>query len=119
MIFTTVMHQKGLVNKNHTDQFDLLSTSIGGEPFMKKIEQNKKKKRERILKAAQEIFQSNGFISTRMDKMAEQSGVTKQTVYHRYFESKEVLFKTPWGQTPWGQVLNYHFFRNKILYFKT
>lgn len=60
---------------------------------MKKIAQNKKQKRERILKAAQEIFQSNGFISTSMDKIAEQAGVTKQTVY-RYFESKEVLFKS-------------------------
>ena len=60
---------------------------------MKKIEQNKKVKLENIQKAAQELFQSNGFIGTSMDKIAEQAGVTKQTVY-RYFESKEALFKS-------------------------
>jgi len=59
---------------------------------MKKIEQNKKQKRERILKAAQEIFQSNGFIGASMDKVAEKACVTKQTVY-RYFSTKEVLFQ--------------------------
>lgn len=60
---------------------------------MKKIEQNKKLKLQSIQKAAQELFQSNGFIGTSMDKIAEQAGVTKQTVY-RYFESKEALFKS-------------------------
>ncbi|WP_320040271.1 TetR/AcrR family transcriptional regulator [uncultured Desulfobacter sp.] len=60
---------------------------------MKKIEQNKKLKIQRILKAARELFQSNGFIGTSMDKIAEQAQVTKQTVY-RYFESKEALFKS-------------------------
>nr|WP_319394474.1 TetR/AcrR family transcriptional regulator [uncultured Desulfobacter sp.] len=48
---------------------------------------------QRILKAAQELFQSNGFIGTSMDKIAEQAQVTKQTVY-RYFKSKEALFKS-------------------------
>nr|WP_320193162.1 TetR/AcrR family transcriptional regulator [uncultured Desulfobacter sp.] len=60
---------------------------------MKKIEQNKQLKIQRIHKAAQELFQSNGFIGTSMDKIAEQAHVTKQTVY-RYFESKEALFKS-------------------------
>nr|WP_319493109.1 TetR/AcrR family transcriptional regulator [uncultured Desulfobacter sp.] len=60
---------------------------------MKKIEQNKQLKIQRILNAAQELFQSNGFIGTSMDKIAEQANVTKQTVY-RYFESKEALFKS-------------------------
>lgn len=60
---------------------------------MKKIEQKKKLKLGSIQKAAQELFQSNGFIGTSMDKIAEQAGVTKQTVY-RYFESKEALFKS-------------------------
>lgn len=59
---------------------------------MKKIEQNKKLKIQRILKAARELFQSNGFIGTSMDKIAERAQITKQTVY-RYFESKEALFK--------------------------
>jgi AcrR family transcriptional regulator len=60
---------------------------------MKKIEQNKKQKIDNIQKAAQKLFQSNGFIGTSMDKIADQAGVTKQTVY-RYFESKEELFKS-------------------------
>lgn len=59
---------------------------------MKKMEQKKKQKLEGILKAAQELFHSNGFIGTSMDKVAEKAGVTKQTVY-RYVESKEALFK--------------------------
>lgn len=59
---------------------------------MKKIEQKKKQKLSSILKAAQGLFQSGGFIGTSMDKIAEKAGVTKQTVY-RYFDSKEALFK--------------------------
>ena len=59
---------------------------------MKKMEQNKRQKVESILKAAQALFQSSGYITTSMDKIAEEAGVTKQTVY-RYFESKEALFK--------------------------
>ena len=59
---------------------------------MKKIEQNKKQKREAIIQAAQEIFRSNGFISSSMDRIADKANVTKQTVY-RYFSSKEELFK--------------------------
>jgi len=60
---------------------------------MKKIEQKKRQKLESIQNAARVLFQSNGFIGTSMDKIAEHAGVTKQTVY-RYFESKEVLFKS-------------------------
>ena len=47
---------------------------------MKKIEQNKKQKRERILKAAQEIFQSSGSICASMDKVAEKACVTKHVI---------------------------------------
>jgi len=59
---------------------------------MKKIERKKEQKRGSILKAAQALFQSSGFIGTSMDKIAAEAGVTKQTVY-RYFDSKEALFK--------------------------
>ncbi|MDD2390172.1 MAG: TetR/AcrR family transcriptional regulator [Desulfobacterales bacterium] len=59
---------------------------------MKKIELKKKLKLNSIVKAAQELFQANGFIGTSMDKIADKAGVTKQTVY-RYFDSKEALFK--------------------------
>jgi AcrR family transcriptional regulator len=64
---------------------------IKGGALMKKVEQNKKQKQERILKAAEEIFQSNGFIGTSMDNIAEKACVTKQTIY-RYFDTKEALF---------------------------
>lgn len=59
---------------------------------MGKIEQNKEKKRQAILGAALEIFISEGYMNTSMDKIAEKAQVTKQTVY-RYFPSKEQLFK--------------------------
>ena len=58
---------------------------------MTKIEQKKRQKLERILNAALNLFQTNGFIHTSMDKIAKQANVTKQTVY-RYFDSKEALF---------------------------
>jgi len=57
-----------------------------------KIAQNKEKKRQAILKAALEIFISEGFVNTGMDKVSEKAEVTKQTVY-RYFPSKTELFK--------------------------
>ena len=59
---------------------------------MKKIEQNKRQKRKKILNAAQKIFHSSGFIGASMDRIAQEAAVTKQTVY-RYFNSKETLFK--------------------------
>jgi AcrR family transcriptional regulator len=59
---------------------------------MKKSELNKNEKKQRILQAAQEIFQSSGFMGANMDKIAEKAQVTKQTIY-RYFETKENLFK--------------------------
>ncbi|WP_419786999.1 TetR/AcrR family transcriptional regulator [Pseudodesulfovibrio sp.] len=59
---------------------------------MGKIEQKKELKRANILKAALHVFLSEGYIGAGMDRIAEQAGVTKQTVY-RYFESKENLFR--------------------------
>lgn len=59
---------------------------------MKKIELKKQQNLDSILQTALELFQSRGFIGTSMDKIAEQAGVTKQTVY-RYFKSKEDLFQ--------------------------
>lgn len=59
---------------------------------MQKIEQNKEKKRQAILQAAQDIFLSEGYVLTSMDNIAKRAQVTKQTVY-RYYPSKIVLFK--------------------------
>lgn len=59
---------------------------------MKKIEQNKLRKRQSILRAAEQAFLSEGYVRASMDRIADQAGVTKQTVY-RYFPSKIVLFE--------------------------
>ncbi len=59
---------------------------------MGKIKQNKEKKRRVILQAAQDIFLSEGYVLTSMDKIAAQAQVTKQTIY-RYYSSKSALFK--------------------------
>ncbi|QGY39686.1 TetR family transcriptional regulator [Pseudodesulfovibrio cashew] len=59
---------------------------------MTRIEQKKERKREAILRAAWEVFLSEGYLGAGMDRIAKKAGVTKQTVY-RYFESKEQLFQ--------------------------
>lgn len=59
---------------------------------MSKIEQNKEKKRQVILKAAQGVFLADGYALASMDKIASDAQVTKQTVY-RYFKSKKELFQ--------------------------
>jgi len=48
-------------------------------------------KRQQILEAASEVFLANGFEGTRMDQVAEHSGVSKQTVYS-HFGNKDDLF---------------------------
>lgn len=64
---------------------------------MGKIEQNKEKKRQAILKAAQITFLSEGYTLANMDKIASEAQMTKQTVY-RYFSSKIDLFEQTLGQ---------------------
>ncbi|RDE25195.1 TetR/AcrR family transcriptional regulator [Motiliproteus coralliicola] len=59
---------------------------------MSKVEQNKQRKREAILTAAQNVFLSEGYVLAGMDRIAAQAQVTKQTVY-RYYPSKIELFK--------------------------
>jgi TetR/AcrR family transcriptional repressor of mexJK operon len=48
-------------------------------------------KRANILLAATELFLNNGFSSTSMDLVANQAGVSKQTVYS-HFSNKDALF---------------------------
>lgn len=48
-------------------------------------------KREAVLRAAVDLFLTNGFKETSMEKVANVSGVSKQTVYS-HFENKEKLF---------------------------
>lgn len=45
-----------------------------------------------ILKAAFDPFAERGFAATRLDDVAERTGVTKGTIY-LYFETKEQLFE--------------------------
>jgi AcrR family transcriptional regulator len=49
-------------------------------------------RRERILKAATELFLENGYGETSMDAIVERSGGSKATLYS-YFPSKEDLFR--------------------------
>ncbi|SDU77789.1 TetR/AcrR family transcriptional regulator [Jiangella alkaliphila] len=48
-------------------------------------------KHRAIVRAAREVFLSNGYLGTNMDLIASRSGVSKQTVY-THFGSKEALF---------------------------
>lgn len=55
-----------------------------------KREQNKRKNRQAILDAAQQLFIQRGFEETRIDDLAHAAGIGKGTVY-RYFASKETI----------------------------
>lgn len=50
-----------------------------------------KRKREQILSAAMELFLTEGYAATTMNRVASMSGVTKQTIYS-HFHDKEGLF---------------------------
>lgn len=53
-------------------------------------EREKEERRQSILRAAREVFLTEGFYRTTMDHIAERAEVSKGTVY-LYFESKETL----------------------------
>lgn len=53
--------------------------------------ENKIKKRELIIAAAEKLFLQRGFETTSMEDVSKDSGLTKRTIY-RYFISKEDLF---------------------------
>lgn len=55
-----------------------------------KREQNKRKNRQAILDAAQQLFIQRGFEDTRIDDLARTAGIGKGTVYS-YFASKEAI----------------------------
>ena len=50
-------------------------------------------KRERILKAAEQLFASQGYASTTMDQIVRSLGVSKPFVYY-YFRNKLEIFET-------------------------
>ena len=49
-------------------------------------------KMKQVVEAAGRLFLENGFVAVSMDAVAQEAGVTKQTVY-RYYRSKEKLFE--------------------------
>lgn len=59
---------------------------------MGKMAQKREQKRQAILRAAQDVFLSQGFLGANMDDIADRAQVTKQTVY-RYYPSKIDLFQ--------------------------
>jgi AcrR family transcriptional regulator len=48
--------------------------------------------RSRLLDAAKEIFEENGFLEARISDIAERAGLSHGSFYH-YFESKEEIFR--------------------------
>ncbi len=50
-------------------------------------------KRERILKAAEALFDRNGYANTTMEQIVQALGVTKPFVYY-YFRNKQEIFET-------------------------
>lgn len=60
----------------------------GAEPS--KVLQKKEDKRQRLLRAALELFAERGFFGTAVPLVAESAGVAAGTVY-RFFDSKETL----------------------------
>jgi TetR/AcrR family transcriptional repressor of mexJK operon len=50
-----------------------------------------RRSRQKILRAAEDVFLAAGFLGASMDQVAEQAGVSKQTIY-AHFKSKQALF---------------------------
>src|SRR5213592_5031135 len=48
--------------------------------------------RARLLDAAKEIFEENGFLEARISDIAERAGLSHGAFYH-YFDSKEQIFR--------------------------
>lgn len=55
-------------------------------------QRDKSKKREAILKGAEDVFLSMGYKDASMDAIASEAGISKKTVYN-HFQSKENLFE--------------------------
>ncbi|MEC9244201.1 TetR/AcrR family transcriptional regulator [Nitratireductor rhodophyticola] len=55
-------------------------------------DKRKHRSRQIILTAAEAVFLKHGYLGASMDEVADQAGVSKQTVY-AHFKSKETLFR--------------------------
>ena len=52
---------------------------------------SKDNSKEQILEAAMKVFVKNGFSETRMEDIAENSGLSKGAIYHHYKSKKELF----------------------------
>ncbi|MFX0085501.1 MAG: TetR/AcrR family transcriptional regulator [Candidatus Hodarchaeota archaeon] len=60
-------------------------------PKKRRREQERKYRRDTIIKIAEKYFISQGYAETMVDKIATEAGYSKATIYN-YFESKDDLF---------------------------
>ncbi|MGB0733644.1 MAG: TetR/AcrR family transcriptional regulator [Pontibacterium sp.] len=67
--------------------------SVSDQPQKPKPRSKSEEKRENILRSATALFLRQGFAVTTMDQVADQAGVSKQTVYS-HFGGKDTLFKS-------------------------
>lgn len=60
-------------------------------PKKRRLERERKYRRDTIIKTAEKFFISQGYSQTMVDKIADEAGYSKATIYN-YFESKDDLF---------------------------
>ncbi|UCG01956.1 MAG: TetR/AcrR family transcriptional regulator [Candidatus Heimdallarchaeota archaeon] len=60
-------------------------------PKKRRLERERKYRRDTIIKIAEKFFISQGYSQTMVDKIADEAGYSKATIYN-YFESKDDLF---------------------------
>ena len=65
---------------------------IDGEPRSGPRSRKGEQTRARLLEAAKEIFEENGFLEARISDIAERAGLSHGSFYH-YFDSKEQIFR--------------------------
>jgi AcrR family transcriptional regulator len=71
---------------------DVSSTSITGEKPSGPRSRKGVETRARLVNAAKEIFERDGFLDARISDIAERAGLSHGSFYH-YFESKEEVFR--------------------------
>ncbi|MHA2329402.1 MAG: TetR/AcrR family transcriptional regulator [Candidatus Hodarchaeales archaeon] len=60
-------------------------------PKKRRLERERKHRRDTIVNIAEKFFITKGYEKTMVDKIAEEAGYSKATIYN-YFESKDDLF---------------------------
>lgn len=80
---------------------------------MSKSIENATRKRAEIVATAESLFLQHGYAEVSMDRIAHETGVTKQTVY-RYYPSKEVLFSAVMERVRDGKSPGHTFGKGKL-----